>query len=128
MSHRLSSVWVSDHSGGQRIMLFHSYARWLRGMVYQGEYAKGVVRALSFLPRPIRGRRYKPLRVGHKVRGILVRGSLLRGTGLVLYSKSALAATATVKKRGVLRSPYVFGPACRPRASKRFCALFRHLV
>jgi hypothetical protein len=128
MAHRKTIVWIWDGSGGRRVSLFHAYARWNRGVAYQGEYAKGAVRKLAFLPRAIRGRRYRPLRVGHRARFILIRGWHIRGIGFAVYPRAASLGGALLKKRGVLRSRYVFGPMCRPRPTRQFTSVYRVLV
>ena len=120
MVHRLTGVWVRDGSGGLKLVSFYAYPRWGRGYVRYGEYGKGVIRTLASLPKPIRGRRYRPLRVGHLSRYILSGGLSLRGQSLSTYSRFLSPGVALLKRRGLLRSAYVFGPLCRPRPTKQF--------
>jgi len=128
MVHKLTTVRAQDHSGARWVLTFHTYTRWWRGVAYQGEYIKGTVRALAFLPCPIRGRRYRPLRVGHKVRGMLTCGHLLRGVQGSVYPCAVSPGLLIVKKRATPRTPYVSGPLCRPRSSRQFYSLYPSMV
>lgn len=128
MAHKGTSVWIRDGSGGGRLQAFYAHSRWRYGEIRCGEYGKGAVQTLSFLPKRIRGRRYRPLRAGFVTRFWLTYGLSHRGQGAALYVKPWNVGCALLKKRGTLRSKYTFGPIIRPRATKQFFGRYRIVV
>jgi hypothetical protein len=93
-----------------------------------GMYGRGVVRRVAFMPRPIRGRRYKPLRVGFVVRFVVAGVASPSPLGGALGVESRSPTGVLVKRRGTLRAKRVFGPALRPRLTRRFFSSFAAMV
>jgi ribosomal protein L14 len=108
-----------DRSGVGVAKTIHPYQVFGRfGRV--GSYLKASVRSLIRLPARIRGKRFRPIRVGFVVRGITMSSrfkSKLSST-VALYSTSS--AMVLIKRRGFLRSKHIFGFVQRPRFSKKF--------
>jgi ribosomal protein L14 len=115
-----SKVRACDGSGAGVTRVIHPYKKFKRRYSLLGEYKKASIKTLARLPRRIRGRRYRPLRRGFVVRGLLVRAPSPRLVGAVLGASCASSASVLVKRRGVLRSKYIYGPMQRPRFALKF--------
>jgi hypothetical protein len=92
-----------------------------------GYYGRAVVRLLAYLPKPVRGRRFRPLRVGHVVRFVVTSAA---SAGLPDHGRCrpTIPKTALLKRRGTLKAKRFFGPLTRPRPTRRFISAFSTLV
>ena len=123
-----SKVLVSDGSGAGITRVIHPYKKFKRGYSLIGEYKKASIKTLVRLPRRIRGKRYRPLRRGFVVRGLLARAPSPRLVGSTLGVSCESSASVLLKRRGVLKSKYIYGPMQRPRFALKFRAYFGALV
>jgi ribosomal protein L14 len=89
---------------------------------------KGSVRQIAFYPRRIRGKRYRPLRLGHVVRGLLVQlkapRRFLDNTRCSFRKNSVVL----LKKRGVFKAQTFYGPCVRLAQKRRYVTLFESFV
>jgi ribosomal protein L14 len=69
---KLTNVKVVDSSGAGWVQCFHIYRGFRRRYAGIGDFIKGAVKRVSFYPKYRRGKRYKPLRLGFVVRGLVV--------------------------------------------------------
>ncbi len=86
------------------------------------------MRAVAFYPRYVWSRRYRPLRVGFVVRGLLVQvraPSRFVDNTRLSFKKNALVL---LKKRGVFKSRTLYGPCVRLCGKRRYSALFDTFV
>jgi ribosomal protein L14 len=116
---------IADHSGGAWIRVFHLYRGWQRRQTSYGEYIKGSLTKLAFLPKVIWGKRYKPLRVGFVVRGLVTQARFQRA--FLDGARVSFRANAVIllKRRGTFKTTRLYGPACRLMGRKRYESLFR---
>lgn len=86
------------------------------------------VRFITKYPRKIRGKRYKPIRVGFRCRGmvtLLLKNKLFHDrSSLRVFQSSVLL----LKKKGVFKSKSVFGPAIRNIKRKHYHEIFNYFV
>ena len=89
-----------------------------------GDFIKGAIKQVAFYPTPRRGRRYRPLRAGYVVRGLVVQTrhpvAFVDGTRCVFFQNGV----ALLKRRGALRSKYLVGPLSRNIRRRQYAALF----
>lgn len=128
MVQKQTNVWVSDRSGAAWIHTFHLYrGSWRRTSGY-GSYIKGSIRAISFYPKYIWGKRYRPLRVGYVVRGLLTQlkaSNRFFDNTRCQFRKNALVL---LKKREVFKSQTLYGPLVRLAKKRRYEALFDSFI
>ena len=82
------------------------------------------MKAVAFYPRYVWSRRYRPLRVGFVVRGLLVQvraASRFADNTRIAFKKNALVL---LKKRGTFKSRTLYGPCTRLSKKRRYAALF----
>lgn len=124
MLQKQTYVTVSDHSGAGWIQLFHLYRGSWRRYIAVGGYAKAAVKTIAFYPRAIRGKRYRPLRQGFVVRGMAVQTR----APLRFYDNTRHWSFANslilLKRRGLFKSKYIYGPLSRTLNKKQYIALF----
>lgn len=72
MLQRQTTALVLDLSGAGWVQLFHLYRGSTRRYAQIGGFVKGAVQTVAFYPTYIRGKRYRPIRVGHVVRGLVI--------------------------------------------------------
>jgi ribosomal protein L14 len=128
MIQKMSRVVIADESGAGWIQVFHLYGGSWRRNAPSGSFVKGAIKAIAFFPPRIWGKRYKALREGYKVRGILLRTRHWRRFGdntRVVFSNND---AVLIKRRGLLRSPYTRGPLPRLIRRRRYRALFESYV
>jgi ribosomal protein L14 len=86
---------------------------------------KGAIKRIAFYPRYRRGKRYRPLRVGYVVRGLVTQTRqpvrFFDGARCFAYQN----AVVLLKKRGVLKSKYLTGPLLRTIRRPQYESLFR---
>ena len=124
MLQKESRLRTNDRSGAGVMSIFHIYTLRQREVGRLGHYYKAAVKKLSRLPARIRGKRFRPIRRGFVVRFILntsVRSSLMGNSMTLALNRTA---GVLIKRRGALRSKYIFGPTQRPRVGKAFTRLF----
>jgi len=127
MLQKLTKVTVADGSGVAWLQIFHIYRGSRRRFAGIGDFVKLTVRKIAVYPRVIRGKRYKPLRVGHITRGLCVNTTawsrFFDNTRFRFYTNCVVL----LKKRGVLRSSYLYTPLSRQIRRKQYRALFRDI-
>lgn len=121
---KLAQVKVVDASGAGWVQVFHIY----RGAVHKagalGDFIKGSIKRIAFYPRHRRGKRYRPLRLGFVVRGLVCQARhprrYLDGTRCVFFQN----AVVLLRRRGTLKSKYLTGPLTRLIKRRQYAALF----
>ncbi len=86
------------------------------------------MRSIAFYPRYVWGKRYRPLRLGYVVRGLLTQSSFFGryyDNTRVVFRKNAVVL---LKKREVFKSQTFYGPFCRLARKRRYEALFEFTV
>jgi ribosomal protein L14 len=97
-------------------------------MASYGDYLKGAVKGIRFYPRVIWGRRYKPLRLGFVVRGLVVQTCAARAFTDGARVQFRTNALVLLKRRGVFRSSSLYGPCVRLLGKRKYEALFQATV
>ena len=125
---RLAYIKVLDASGAGWVQTFHIYRGSFHKYAQVGDFIKGSVKRIAFYPRLRRGRRYRPLRFGYRVRGLITQTRhpvrFLDGTRCVSFQNTV----ALIRKRGTFRSKFVGGPLLRKIRRPQYEALFRAYV
>lgn len=125
---RLAYVKVLDASGAGWVQAFHVYRGSFHKYAQVGDFIKGAVKRIAFYPRLRRGRRYRPLRLSYRVRGLVVQTRhavrFLDGTRCICLQN----AVVLLRKRGTLRSKFVAGPLLRVIRRPQYESLFRGYV
>lgn len=124
MFQKLTRIGVADGSGVGWLQVFHLYRGSWRRYCAAGNFLKASVRTIITFPRYIRGRRYRPVRVGFIVRGLATSArSWARFTD---GSRQRFLANSCVllKRRGLLRSKYVYVPHTRLIRRSQYRLLF----
>jgi ribosomal protein L14 len=92
-----------------------------------GDFVKMSVRGIAVYPRIIRGKRYKPIRVGYVVRGLCVNTAawlrFIDNTRSRFFENSVVL----LKKRGIFKSKYVYTPLSRHIRRKQYRFLFKNI-
>ena len=128
MIQKLSNVWVSDRSGAAWVHVFHLYrGSWRRSSSY-GSYVKGSIKVIAFYPKYVWGKRYRPLRLGYVVRGLLTQ--LAASRRFIDNTRCSFRKNAVVllRKREVFKSQTFYGPLVRLSKKRRYEALFNSFV
>lgn len=113
-----------DRSGARKVKVFHTYGRPWRRFSCVAEYVKVAVRTIERWPARIRGKRYRPTRIGFVLRCLVCCTAFNTHIGSSFKIKTAANTTLTIKKRGVIKSPYILGPMTRPARVKKFFYIF----
>lgn len=128
MLFKSSTILNVDRSGSKKNKVFHTYSRLWRRYAIIGEYVKISVKTLERWPTRIRGKRYRPTRPGFILRGFYcfgVKNRHFNGFSRIYGSSNHMI---TLKKRGVIKSPYIIGPILRPLRVKKFYYIFNKTV
>lgn len=123
-----SSIINVDRSGSKLNKIFHVYSRMWRRYAVIGEYVKVSVKTLERWPTRIRGKRYRPTRPGFILRGFNCMNVTNKNYNGFLKITAATNHMITLKKRGVIKSPYILGPIFRPLRVKKFFYIFNKVV
>ena len=127
MLQKLTQLGVIDGTGAGWLQVFHVYRGSKRRYAHLGDFVKLSIKSILSYPRLIRGRRYRPLRVGFVVRGLVVNTATWRALGdggrfLFLSNNVAL-----LKRRGTFKSKYLYSPLSRLIRKKQYRLLFKTL-
>ncbi len=121
---KLAKVRVLDSSGAGWVQTFHVYRGFFHHCAAIGDFIKASIKHIAFYPKYRRGRRYKPLRLGHIVRGLVVQtrhpARFYDNTRLGFLQNS----TVLLKRRGLLRSKLILGPLPRTVRRRQYLAVF----
>lgn len=121
---KLAFLKVNDASGAGWVQAFHVYRGSFHKYAEVGDFIKGAIKRIAFYPRYRRGKRYRPLRLGYVVRGLVTQTrhpiAFLDGTRCWFFQN----AVVLLKKRGSLRSKYLTGPALRTIRRPQYAPLF----
>jgi len=105
-------------------MTFHIYRGFKHRCASLGDFLKGSIKHVAFYPRYRRGKRYRPLRLGYIVRGLVVQTRhpvrFLDNTRVVFLQN----ATVLLRRRGLLKSKYIAGPLVRTIRRRQYGAVF----
>ena len=127
MLQKQSKVTVSDGSGVSWLQVFHIYRGSWRRYANIGDFVKTSVREVVGYPRYVRGKRYKPLRVGYIVRGLVTNtvawSRFKDNTRFRFYMNSIVL----LKKRGTFRSKYIYTPISRMVRKRQYRVLFYYV-
>lgn len=128
MLQKLSKLTTADHSGAGWLQIFHLYRGFWRRYAKPADYTKLAVKTIAFYPRYIKGKRYRPLRVGYVVRGLVVRAT----KETRLYDNTRLWCSKNkvilLKKKGTFKSKHLYGFLPRTTKKKQYHALFDNVV
>lgn len=128
MIQKLSKVTVADGTGVGWLQTIHIYRGSWRRYAHISDYIKMSVRFITKYPRKIRGKRYKPIRVGFRCRGMVT--LLLKNK--LFYDRSSLrvfqSSVLLLKKKGAFKSKSVFGPAIRNIRRKHYHENFNYFI
>lgn len=121
---KLAMVQVADASGAGWLQIFHIYRGHRHHSAAVGDFVKGAIKRIAFYPRYRRGKRYRPLRLGYVVRGLVtqVRHPVSFSDTTRVWATSN--AVVLLKRRGTLRSKYTTGPLLRAVRRRQYGALF----
>jgi ribosomal protein L14 len=127
MFQKLTRVSVSDGTGIGWLQVFHLYRGSKRRYAKFGDFVKMSIRSINTFPVFIRGRRYRPLRVGYIVRGfatnICAWSRFFDGTRTRFFSNSVVL----IKRKGLLKSKYTYTPLSRLIRKAKYRLLFSSL-
>ena len=86
------------------------------------------VKSIMRYPRRIRSKRYRPIRVGFRCRGLVTQ--LLKNK--IFYDRSSLrifhSTVILLKKRGTFKSKAIYGPGVRNLRRRQYYELFNYFV
>ena len=124
MFQKLTHAGVADGTGCGWVQVFHLYRGSRRRYAGVGDFTKLSIRSMVSYPRPIRGRRYRPLRIGFVVRGFVcnVRAWVCFGDSARMRFLSN--GVVLVRRRGMFRSKYVYSPLSRLVRRRQYGMLF----
>ncbi len=125
---KLTGVKVVDSSGAGWIQCFHIYRGFRRRCGGIGDFIKGSIKKIAFYPKYRRGKRYRPLRLGFVVRGLIVQTNKSIRFKDDARCKYFMNATVLLKKRGALKSKFNPGPLSRNINRKQYESMFGAVV
>ena len=123
-----SIIYNVDRSGANLLKIFHCYHRLTKKYSIVGNYIKGSVRIVERRPVKIRGRRFRPIKIGFIQRGFNNINKLNWQLNGVFKIKTNLNGCIIIKKRGCLKSPHILSPTVRPIRVKKFFYIFDTVV
>ena len=128
MISKLTNVKVVDSSGAGWVQCFHIYRGFKRRYAGIGDFIKGAIKKIAFYPKYRRGKRYKPLRLGFVVRGLVVQTKksirFWDNTRCRFFQNS----TVLLKRRGALKSKFIPGPLSRKVGKRQYESMFGAVV
>lgn len=128
MLQKLTKAVATDQSGVGWIQIFHLYGGSTRKKTSVGGFVKGAVKSIAFYPKYIRGKRYRPTRLGFVVRG-LVMGACYNQRFVDNSRVWALRnGLALIKKRGVFKAKHTQGVLIRVVKRRRYWSLFDDVI
>lgn len=128
MVQKQTNVWVSDHSGASWVHVFHLYRGFWRRTSSYGDYIKGSVKKIAFYPKYIWGKKYKPLRVGYVVRGLLTQLKFSKRFFDNTRCSFRKNSVILLKKKEVFKSQTFYGPLVRLVKKKKYYSLFNCFI
>lgn len=128
MLQKLTKVTIADRTGVHWLQVFHIYRGSRRRYGFVGDYVKMSVKSIIKYPKRIRGKRYRPIRVGFRCRGLVTqlfknKPFFDRSTINLFYNTVVL-----LKKRGVFKSKSLYGPSLRLFKRKHEKELFNFFL
>jgi len=106
------------------MQIFHLYRGSWRRYARTGDFTKAAIKTIITYPRYIRGRRYKPLRVGYVVRSLAAAtcswSRFYDGTRTRFLNNTAII----IKRRGLFKSKYLYTPLSRCIRRNQYRILF----
>lgn len=128
MIQKLSKLTVADRTGVGWLQVFHIYRGSWRRYAFIGNFVKIAVKSIIRYPKRIRGKRYRPIRVGYRCRGLITQ--LLKNK--IFYDRSNLyifsSTLILLKKRGVFKSKAIYGPGVRNLRKRQYYELFNYFI
>jgi ribosomal protein L14 len=128
MIQKLSKVIVADRTGVNWLQTFHIYRGSWRRYAFIGDYIKMSVKSIIRYPKRIRSKRYRPIRVGFRCRGLVTQ--LLKNK--IFYDRSNLtifhSTVILLKKRGTFKSKAIYGSGIRNLRRRQYYELFNYFV
>jgi len=104
--------------------VLHVYRGTFHKVAAVGDFIKSSIKQIAFYPRRTRGKRYRPLRQGYIVRGLVLH--TVHPTRLVDNTRVCFPtnAVALLRRRGLLKSKVIVGPLLRSIARRQYEAVF----
>ncbi len=124
MLQKLTKAVATDQSGVGWVQLFHLYGGSRRASTGVGSFVKGAVKSIAFYPKYIRGKRYRPIRQGFVVRGLVLTTTYNRRFSDNARVWGLRNGLSLIKKRGTFRAKHVQGVLLRTIRRRRYRALF----
>ena len=128
MIFKLSKTLTNDHSGAGTLQTIHCYSALKKKVAGGGSYIKSSIKTLHHLPNRIRGKRYRPLRVGYIVCSFITNIRKKKSILSSIQIFNNVNTSVILKRKGLLKSPYVFGPISRPLHYKQFAYMFNYCL
>jgi ribosomal protein L14 len=128
MLQKLSFLSVTDASGAGWLQVYHVYGGSGQKIARPGSFTRNAVKTIAFYPLRIRGKRYRPLRTGFRVRSLLVHAAQLARFPDNTRCSFKTNTCVLLRKRGVFKSKYLYGPLPRLIRRKKYAALFKTYV
>lgn len=124
MLQKQSMVTVADATGIGWCQVIHLYGGYRQRYARPGTYVKTTIRSIFKRRIKIRGRKYRPPKVGYILRGLVTRAAATL-TMPDLSRHSALSSTIIgLKKRGVFKSKHHYGPLFIGVRRRRYGSMF----
>ncbi len=121
---KLANLRVLDSSGAGWIQVFHIYRGFKHRSASLGDFVKGSIKHIAFYPRYRRGKRYRPLRLGFRVRGLVTQvrypNRFVDGTRITTFQNS----TILLKRRGLFKTKTNPGLLIRNIKRRQYLAIF----
>jgi len=121
---KLARTKVVDTSGAGWTMTFHIYRGFQHRYASLGDFLKGSIKHVAFYPRYRRGKRYRPLRLGYIVRGLVVQTRhpvrFYDNTRVFFFQN----ASVLLRRRGLLKSKFITGPLVRTMRRRQYNSVF----
>jgi len=128
MIQKLSKMNVADRTGVNWLQVFHIYRGSSRRYGFIGDYVKMSVKSIIKYPKRIRGKRYRPIRVGFRCRGLVTQ--LVKNK--LFFDRSYLQifhnTVVLLKKRGVFKSKTIYGPGVRNLRRRQYYEFFNYFI
>lgn len=128
MLQKLTCATATDQSGVGWVQLFHLYGGSRRQGTGIGGFVKGAVKSIAFFPKYIRGKRYRPTRQGHVVRGLVMTARYAQRFADNTRVWAFTNGLSLIRKRGVFKAKHAQGLLVRTIRRRRYRALFADVI
>lgn len=128
MFQKLTNVGVADGTGAGWLQIFHIYRGSFRRYSKLGDFVKTAVKSVVSYPKFIRGKKYRPLRVGFVVRGLCINSKVYSKYSDLSRLRFISNRVLLIKRRGLFKSKYLYTPLLRVLNKKQYFFLFKSII